>query len=63
MNEKIQKACPLTWAGGVDVDDSCVEHRCAWWVEGAYSTENVRQEGRCAIKLIAEKNSEGLVVV
>ena len=63
MNKKTPKVCPLTWAAGIEVDDSCVEDRCAWWVSAPRSTENIAQEGRCAIKLIAEKNSDGRVVV
>jgi hypothetical protein len=60
--------CPMLLAanmanGTVMSDTECVEHECAWWLDMVYSTENLRQQGRCAIKFMAEKTAEGTLPV
>jgi hypothetical protein len=48
----------------MDVETVCMEHECAWWIDGVYTTENIfDRQGRCAMKFIAEKNSEGKLPV
>ena len=43
---------------------SCCENECALWVYGMYTTENrFDRTGRCALVVIAIKNSEGKLPV
>ena len=68
-----QKECPFKIAGWLSNPSdtqrltgngaNCTEDDCALWLEVVYSTENLRQDGRCSIKFLAEKNSEGLLPV
>lgn len=67
--EKKVKLCPLKLAGDNAQSEStrecdCEMSRCAWWVDGVYTTENIYDNrGRCAIHFIAEKNSDGRLPV
>jgi len=41
----------------------CLEDQCALWLPCVYSTEGISQCGRCSLKFLGEKNSEGLLPV
>ena len=59
-----KKICPLMIAGAnANKIAECIEHKCAWWVDTYYSTENISQKGECAIRLIPVMNSDGRLVV
>lgn len=69
---KNYKYCPLLAIKYYYCDDGCGKenltnvqcqgNKCAWWVE-MFSTENILQEGMCAICAMAVKNSEGKIPV
>ena len=50
------KYCPILMAHrGTDVTAMCEEEECEWWIEPTdYSPLPVKEEGCCAIVLIAE---------
>ncbi len=52
----IGKICPLT-------EKECVRAKCELWLSSVTTTENITAPGRCSIRFLAEKNSEGLLVV
>lgn len=56
-NEPQKKFCPFS------PDHECKECNCELWLTSVYSTENIVQKGRCSIRFMAEKNSEGLLPV
>lgn len=49
--------CPFS------ADGECKTCDCELWLGSVYSTENIIQKGRCSIRFLAEKNSEGLLPV
>ena len=57
MHLKERKFCPFC------SNHQCREDDCELWLSCVYSTENIRQEGRCSIRFIAEKNSKGKLPV
>jgi hypothetical protein len=67
--EDNKKICPLLNLGYLanstndKINCECIEMKCAFWLDLIYSTENIPQKGRCAIKFIAQKNSDGLLPV
>lgn len=58
MSEKVKfrPKCPI-------LDTDCLQTDCELWLESVYSTEGIQQPGRCAIRFMAEKNSEGKLPV
>lgn len=56
MTDKEKKICPVHSIETHNYEP-CIEHRCAWWVNG-YTTEGISVRC-CAIEFIAMKNSDG----
>lgn len=42
---------------------SANEQGCELWIDMVYSTEVLRQEGRCSLRFMGEKNAEGRLPV
>ena len=41
----------------------CLKEKCQLWIPMVWSTEGFRQEGRCALRFLGEKNEEGKLPV
>ena len=49
--------------GGPIFYEHCLGPQCAWFVDDRYTTESRQAPGGCALKLIAQTNSDGKVTV
>ena len=56
MGEKI---CPIR-SKDTGADAPCVGSKCEWWTFPVYTSDG-GNTGGCAVRMIAQKNKEGLV--